>query len=135
MAYTPKTWQCGEPIMADDLNHMEQGIAQGGSGGALIVTVTSREATTEECSDGGTVTEYSHTWQQMHDAIAAGKQVYFRTTAIENAHSIEIYQAVLGCYSSDNQYDIVVPGNARMPIRHLDFNSSTSNKVVECSVL
>ena len=31
MAYTPKTWQCGEPIMADDLNHMEQGIAQGGA--------------------------------------------------------------------------------------------------------
>ena len=24
MAYTPKIWQCGEPIMADDLNHMEQ---------------------------------------------------------------------------------------------------------------
>ena len=24
MAYTPKTWQCGETIMADDLNHMEQ---------------------------------------------------------------------------------------------------------------
>lgn len=31
MAYTPKTWQCGETIMADDLNHMEQGIAQGGA--------------------------------------------------------------------------------------------------------
>lgn len=37
MAYTPKTWQCGEPIMADDLNHMEQGIAQGGSVAPLIV--------------------------------------------------------------------------------------------------
>lgn len=37
MAYTPKTWQCGETIMADDLNHMEQGIAQGGSVAPLIV--------------------------------------------------------------------------------------------------
>lgn len=37
MAYTPKTWQCGETIMADDLNHIEQGIAQGGAVEPLIV--------------------------------------------------------------------------------------------------
>ena len=30
MAYTPKTWQCGETITADDLNHIEQGIANAG---------------------------------------------------------------------------------------------------------
>ena len=26
MAYEPKTWECGETITADDLNHMENGI-------------------------------------------------------------------------------------------------------------
>ena len=57
MAYTPKTWQCGEPIMADDLNHMEQGIAQGG--GKLIVT---------ETVSGATHT-LDHTWQEISDAF------------------------------------------------------------------
>lgn len=33
MAYTPKTWECNETITAEDLNHMEQGIAEASSGG------------------------------------------------------------------------------------------------------
>ena len=33
MAYTPKTWECGETITADALNHIEQGIAEASSGG------------------------------------------------------------------------------------------------------
>ena len=35
MAYAPKTWQNGEVIGADDLNHLEQGVASavGSSGG------------------------------------------------------------------------------------------------------
>ena len=37
MAYAPKTWQNGEVIGADDLNHLEQGVASavGSSGGGL----------------------------------------------------------------------------------------------------
>lgn len=31
--YTPKNWQCGETITAEDLNHMEQGIAEASEGG------------------------------------------------------------------------------------------------------
>lgn len=30
MSYEPKTWECGETITAEALNHMEQGIASGG---------------------------------------------------------------------------------------------------------
>ena len=33
MAYTPKTWQCDDTITADELNRMEQGIAEASSGG------------------------------------------------------------------------------------------------------
>lgn len=40
MAYTPKTWTCGEIITADDLNHIEQGIANSGGGSeAPIITM------------------------------------------------------------------------------------------------
>ena len=51
MAYTPKTWQCGEPIMADDLNHMEQGIAQGSSVAPLFVHEL--QMTAEEIAEAG----------------------------------------------------------------------------------
>lgn len=51
MAYTPKTWQCGETIMADDLNHMEQGIAQGGAVEPLIVH--QQVMTAEEMAEAG----------------------------------------------------------------------------------
>ena len=33
MAYEPKTWECGEALTADALNHMEQGIAEASEGG------------------------------------------------------------------------------------------------------
>ena len=40
MSYTPKTWECGETITADALNHIEQGIASSGGGTEpLIVNV------------------------------------------------------------------------------------------------
>ena len=33
MAYTPKEWQCGDTITAEELNRMEEGISSA-SGGA-----------------------------------------------------------------------------------------------------
>lgn len=35
MAYERHEWQCGESITAEKLNHMEEGIADAGSGGVL----------------------------------------------------------------------------------------------------
>mgnify|MGYP007130613327 CR=1 FL=1 len=74
MAYTPKTWQCGETIMADDLNHMEQGIAQG-SAEPLIIHFTG-ESRTE-----GRHTYYATdaTYNDVVNAITSGKAVYLYT--------------------------------------------------------
>lgn len=124
MAYTPKTWQCGEPIMADDLNHMEQGIAQGGSG-SLIVTMTPRAATAEECPTGGRAIEFSHSWQEIHDAMASGRQVYIN---VPNG-----YVMVLACASSPN-YAIAI-ANDSGSIDWLPFISSTSKIATQCSVV
>lgn len=35
MAYTKQTWECGDTITAEKLNHMEDGIADA-SGGVLL---------------------------------------------------------------------------------------------------
>ena len=37
MSYEPYTWKGGDTVTANKLNHIEQGIAQGGSGGILHV--------------------------------------------------------------------------------------------------
>lgn len=86
MAYTPKTWACDDTITADDLNHIEQGIAEnsGGSTAPLIVEVVSqREATTEECDEEGVMYAYNHTWQEVKDAYDAGTPVYLQQEAFE----------------------------------------------------
>lgn len=38
MAYTKQTWACGDEITAEKLNHIEDGIAEGGSG-KFVVTI------------------------------------------------------------------------------------------------
>lgn len=67
MAYTPKTWQCDDTITADELNRMEQGIAEasqsGGGTEPLIVNVN----VTTEGSD--TVYTLDKTWQEIYDAF------------------------------------------------------------------
>lgn len=63
MAYTPKTWACGDTITADELNRMEEGIssAQGGGGTPLVVNVVAE----------GSATTLDKTWQEIYDAFPA----------------------------------------------------------------
>lgn len=87
MAYTPKTWQCGETIMADDLNHMEQGIAQGGSE-PLIIHFTG------ESREEGDHTYYptDATYNDVANAITSGKAVFLRGDSA--SPTIEVYTAL-----------------------------------------
>lgn len=55
MAYTPKTWTCGDTISADDLNRIEQALANSGGGTPLVVH-----------DNEGTL---DHTWQEIYDAM------------------------------------------------------------------
>ena len=54
MSYEPTTWKSGDTVTSAKLNKMEQGIANAGGGGALVVTATE-----------GTLNK---TWQEIHDA-------------------------------------------------------------------
>lgn len=58
MAYTKNTWNTGDIVSSQKLNHMEDGIA---NAGALVVT------------ENDTVLD--KTWQEILDAIAAGRVV------------------------------------------------------------
>lgn len=63
MAYTKQTWECGDTITADKLNHMEDGIEECcGGGEPLIVHVLDKDA-------GGTpYNELDKTWREISDA-------------------------------------------------------------------
>ena len=54
MSYEPTNWKSGDTVTSAKLNKMEQGIANAGGGGVLVVTVTD-----------GTLDK---TWQEIHDA-------------------------------------------------------------------
>lgn len=57
MAYTKNTWNTGDIVSSQKLNHMEDGIV-----GAYEVMVIN--------DDDGTLDK---TWQEIHDAMAQGK--------------------------------------------------------------
>ena len=58
MAYTKQTWNNGDIITADKLNHIEDGIAEGGSGGGGVFVV---HRTNNNILD--------KTWQEIDTAI------------------------------------------------------------------
>lgn len=85
MAYTPKTWQCDDTITADELNRMEQGIAeasQSGGGTEPLIVRFDHDERVEEGGEAITLHVYDKTWQEVHDALASGTPCY---VLIDNA--------------------------------------------------
>lgn len=68
MSYVPREWKCGDVVTAEALNHIEQGIASGDGGGLIVSFDHFDDATSKEY--------YDRTWQEVYDAILAGKAVY-----------------------------------------------------------
>lgn len=77
MAYEMHEWVCNEPITADKLNHMEQGIVEAqndeSSGSDVLVVQVDEEATTAK------KTVYDKTWQEVYDALNSNRQAVVRT--------------------------------------------------------
>lgn len=65
MSYEKQTWQTGDVITEEKLNHIENGIADAGTG--LIVNAEVDGQTQREVLD--------KTWEEIHDAIVAGRNV------------------------------------------------------------
>lgn len=69
MNYEKQTWERGETISADKLNHIEEGIAN--SGGTFLIQPTG-EATED---DTYVYHWYDKTWKEADDALASGMYV------------------------------------------------------------
>ena len=77
MAYEKKTWETGEVITADGLNHIEDGVqealASGGSDVLVTHITTDITASTEQIDGDMTYTE-------IDEALLAGKVVFLQVT-------------------------------------------------------
>lgn len=84
MAYTPKTWECGETITADALNHIEQGIEDCcGSGSEPLILHTWNTV--------GTQTYLDKTWEEVYQADLNNTPVILEIIQPDPEDETEIY--------------------------------------------
>lgn len=108
MAYEKNNWQSGDVITAEKLNHIEDGIAN--TGKTLVIGGFIGNA------DGNPyIGEADKTWQEIHDALVAGKECFAilhdgdmvshapidRTWSSAGIYYISVYGVDAVCYSSD----------------------------------
>lgn len=93
MAYTKQTWNNGDIITADKLNHIEDGVEKNLE--PLIVN----------CSDdGNSNTVFDKTFAEVRDAYFSGRAVLCGGSGVNSA-----FYSVMGFYAgSDNAYQITV---------------------------
>ena len=89
MSYTKREWATGNVVGAVDLNRMESGIEDAGSGQVLVVNLTSNAGTTTA----------DKTWQEIYDAFPnvyvcdqlGGKQCITQVSSLSNKYDVYIY--------------------------------------------
>lgn len=108
MAYTKTNWTNGDLITASKLNKMEQGIADGASGGVMVITETYNP-------EAGTGT-LSATWQEINDSIASDavpfvKNVEGDTVRLSLVDFVEIADNLYSVYVNERQYKADTPSD------------------------
>lgn len=107
MSYTKQTWANGDVITAEKLNHIEDGIADSGGGGAFV------------CTGTGSPLELNKTYAEIKAALDAGKVIYLYDEQgylcfnyliwdeANNSYTVGFYNYTNFAYaSSPNEYPI-----------------------------
>lgn len=77
MAYEKQEWKCGDTVTAEKLNHIEDGIANSGSGVLALTSVRTEEV--GDCDYHYT----GHTLQEVIDALQSGMPVTWTDDDVE----------------------------------------------------
>lgn len=94
MAYTKTTWQTGDVITAEKLNHMEDGLAI--AGGTLVIGGFTYDTENEII---GTADK---TWQEIDNALTAGA----RCVIVVSTNGGHYLMNITGAYVDDGDYCI-----------------------------
>ena len=100
MAYEKQTWVTGEVITKEKLNHMEDGIANGGGGSGIFIANLDNDAS-----------RLDKTWNEIHTALENRQPSY----ACLSQGNDEIMLPILGAYYSGslNTYGIIMLNSSK----------------------
>ena len=116
MSYEPYTWKGGDTATANKLNHIEQGIAQGGSGGILYIPNSTIDNQTGIITLGMTAGEIFTALQEnkfVFSSISMGEQ--------EEGFNSVLNLIILGCMYVDNQGYAFPSLLSRMEVQSINF--------------
>ena len=112
MSYDKQNWQTGDVITANKLNHIEDGIANGG--GVVVVHVT-------EENDTFTLDK---TWNELQELLASGALV----ATVSEDTGFTTMQFLTQTYSDNGTYAVAFIGGAIKP----DWTGETAVAVYSC---
>lgn len=107
MAYEKQTWECGETITAEKLNHIENGIADASSGGG---GGTSEPFVLEKVSEESSI-RFNKTFGEIKEAFNSGKSIWVLDAIFEEGNMYAPIDAI-GIGIAPNGGGSVVVGNA-----------------------
>ena len=93
MAYEKQTWKTGDVITEFKLNHMEDGIANGG--GVIAISIGEGDA-------------LDKTWNEVDTALRNGQVMFLHETGVGAAFGGLVVQTSAGVDSSGDVYEIVI---------------------------
>jgi len=106
MSYEKQTWNNGDIISAEKLNHIEDGIESSGTGSGNVFIVN--------CTNDKDHTEYvlDKTWEQIHEAMNSGLAVFIfdkwnEQESITSTQVVKIFVIPKGQSSSDELYRVI----------------------------
>lgn len=90
MAYEPTVWQTGDVVTAEKMNKLENGVANSGGGGFLLVHVEN--------------STMDKTWNEIKEALDNGIPAFAQTIDDDKVSIDSIYSALI----NDGNYNIWV---------------------------
>lgn len=90
MAYKKQTWVTGEVITKEKLNHMEDGIANGGGGGVFIANLNTETQRLDK------------TWNEIKAAFTNGQPSY----AVSKVGEVDAMYPILECGNNATAYTV-----------------------------
>ena len=114
MSYEKQTWQTGDVVTAEKLNHIEDGIdGAGGGGGSLLVTLVNGET-------------FNKTWNEVKTAVVSGIPVYVLYVEVDTSEqTFAVMRSVHSIDGYDGSYIVnVIDHTEEMGFAEFSTNSA-----------
>ena len=122
MAYEPKTWECGDVVTADALNHIEQGIAESGGGTVEVIKIATLN---------GGYTEGSNQIQQLGGGMVDGKSL---AELLGEKKAVGFFTNLSSVMNKDCIDGTPVVSSTKEPLMSIQYNSEVAPLIRSCEM-